>query len=352
MREEQLYKRGNKYYFDITIDGKRIRKSTGTNSFREAVEVKENFLRLIRNKLATTITKNYSSIFDDVVIRFLENKKRTIRDKTFILYKLLLKNLFKYFNNKDLNNIRKIDLNEYINYRKLQNASDGFIRKELSLLQNIYNFAIENELVNNNPFMSFKFKKELKDYNIRDRILTLEEIDKLLNNSSEDLKRLIIFLLETCMRINEALKIQFTDIATDQRTNIQYIRVRKEITKNKKERYIPLSKEALEQILKNKVDKPNSIYIFTTSKGDVYKTTPKRTLNTAIKKANLKQFGFHIFRHTGASYKLQGINYKGEKIKPKRIEIISELLGHSDINLTRKIYAKFDKQSFFAEMLE
>ena len=107
-----------------------------------------------------------------------------------------------------------------------------------------------------------------------------------------------------------------------------------------------MPKEALEQILKNKVDKPNSIYIFTTSKGDVYKTTPKRTLNTAIKKANLKQFGFHIFRHTGASYKLQGINYKGEKIKPKRIEVISELLGHSDINLTRKIYAKFDNKVF------
>ena len=353
MREEQLYKRGNKYYFDITIDGKRIRKSTGKATFREAIEVKEAFLRLIKDKfINTTITKNYSSIFDDVVLRFLENKKRTTREKTFELYKLFLKSLFKYFNSKDLNVIRKIDLNEYINYRKLQNVSDGLIRKELSLLQNIYNFAIENELVNNNPFMTFKFKKELKDYGIRDRTLTIEEIEKLLNNSSEDLKRLIIVLLATCMRIKEALNIQFTDIATDPRTSIQYLRIRKEIAKNKRERYIPLTREALEQILKNKVDKPNSVYIFATPDGGAYRTTPKRALNTAIKKANLKQFGFHIFRHTGASLLLQGLNYKGEKIKPKRIEIISELLGHSDISLTRKIYAKFDKQSFFVEMLE
>ena len=73
---------------------------------------------------------------------------------------------------------------------------------------------------------------------------------------------------------------------------------------------------------------------------------------TAIKKANLSPFGFHIFRHTGASLLLQGLNYKGEKIKPKRIEVISELLGHSDINLTKKIYAKFTKESFFVELLE
>lgn len=70
--EEQLYKQGNKYYFDVTIDGKRIRKSTGKNSFREAVEVKEAFLKVVKDKFIT-INKNYSSIFDDVVIRFLEN---------------------------------------------------------------------------------------------------------------------------------------------------------------------------------------------------------------------------------------------------------------------------------------
>lgn len=62
--------------------------------------------------------------------------------------------------------------------------------------------------------------------------------------------------------------------------------------------------------------------------------------------------GFHIFRHTFASQKLQGINYRGEKIEPLRIEIISALLGHSDIAITSKVYAKFDNKNLFIELLE
>lgn len=122
-----------------------------------------------------------------------------------------------------------LDFDVFIN-----NIKGNEICERSNYINEAINTTLTSPLI---PFMSFKFKKELKDYSIRDRILALEEIDKLLNNSSEDLKRLIIFLLETCMRINEALNIQFTDIATDQRTNIQYIRIRKEITKNKKERY-------------------------------------------------------------------------------------------------------------------
>lgn len=356
MQNENIYKRGKTYYFDLTVNGRRYRKSTGKYTLREAIEVRDNYLKSLKDNNTTIINNKiqlqYTSIFNDVVVKFLENKQRTLRNKTYELYKLLLKNLYCYFNNKDLNNVKKIDLYDYINYRKINNISDGFIRKELVLLQNVFNFALENELVNNNPFVSFKFKKELKDYSVRERTLTIEEIDKVLNNSSKELKRLIIVLLETCMRIKEALNIQFTDIATDPKTNIQYLRIRKEISKSKRERYIPLTKNALEQILNNKIDKPNSIYVFTTPSGDIYKTSPKRTLYTAIKKANLSPFGFHIFRHTGASLLLQGLNYKGEKIKPKRIEVISELLGHSDINLTKKIYAKFTKESFFVELLE
>lgn len=356
MQRERIYKRGNKYYFDVTIEGKRYRKSTGTNTLREAIDYRDNYLNALEkniNKDVSVINNNrYTSIFNDVVVKFLESKKRTIREKTFELYKQLLKSLYMYFKNKDLNDIKKIDLNDYINYRKLKNISDGYIRKELVLLQNIYNFALENELISNNPFLTFKFKKELKDYTARDRTLSIEEIEKLLNNSNKDLKRLIIVLLETCMRIKEALNIQFTDIATDPNTNIQYLRIRKEISKSKRERFIPLTNDALEQILNNKIEKPNSIYIFTDKKGNVYKTTPKKALTTAIRKAGLTQFGFHILRHTGATLLLQGLTYKGERIKPKRIEVISELLGHSDINLTKKIYAKFDKENFFVEFLE
>ena len=84
-----------------------------------------------------------------------------------------------------------------------------------------------------NSFFKY-FKKTLKNYETKERFLTPEEIKNLLENSNKYLKRIIIFLLETGLRINELINLLYTDIATDLKTNIQYVVIKKEISKNKK----------------------------------------------------------------------------------------------------------------------
>ena len=149
------------------------------------------------------------------------------------------------------------------------------------------------------------------------------------------------------MRIKEILTLCFIDIVTDPNTGIQFACVKKELSKNKKERFVPLSKLAMEQVNSQRLEFPNSSFVFTDSKGNYYKTTPKTAMNNAFKKANLKSTGdlFHILRHTFASLKLQGLTIDGQKVQPKSIEVISHVLGHSNINITMKVYAKFSKQS-------
>ncbi|HSQ97779.1 MAG TPA: tyrosine-type recombinase/integrase, partial [Rickettsiales bacterium] len=75
---------------------------------------------------------------------------------------------------------------------------------------------------------------------------TPEEARSLIKNSNELLAMLLIFLFNTGLRINEALNLLYTDIATDLQSKIHYITIRKEISKNKKDRIVPLSKEAME----------------------------------------------------------------------------------------------------------
>lgn len=200
--------------------------------------------------------------------------------------------------------------------------------------------------------MSYRFKKHLQDYRPRELFLTPAECQSLVNGCNPYLRRLVIVLLETGMRIHEALTLLFTDIATDAQTNIQYIHLRAENTKSNKDRYIPLTKLAMEQINQQKLEFPASLYVFTDSKGNYYRTTPKKALATAIQKAQLASVAFHTLRHTFASLKLQGLDVYGNHIKPLRIEVISELLGHADISITKKIYAKFDKQSIITAFLE
>lgn len=113
MQGERIYKRGNKYYFDVTIDGKRYRKSTGTNTLREAIDYRDNYLKTLeksKDNIGSVSNTNirYTSIFNDVVIKFLEGKKRTVRKGTYENYIIFLKNIYKFFNGKDLNDIKKL----------------------------------------------------------------------------------------------------------------------------------------------------------------------------------------------------------------------------------------------------
>ncbi|HSQ97863.1 MAG TPA: site-specific integrase, partial [Rickettsiales bacterium] len=180
---------------------------------------------------------------------------------------------------------------------------------------------------------------------------TPEEARSLIKNSNELLAMLLIFLFNTGLRINEALNLLYTDIATDLQSKIKYITIRKEISKNKKDRMVPLSKEAMEQINKMKIKFPDSLFIFVDSKGTPYQTTPKKALETAKRKAGLNDIGgFHITRHTAGSWWLQGVNLQGQEVKPLRIELVKELLGHSTVLITEKHYAKLCNQNILVSL--
>jgi integrase len=210
------------------------------------------------------------------------------------------------------------------------------------------------ELTANNPFTTYKFKKYLPKYKARIRFLTPSECQRLIDCCNENLKRLVIFLLETGCRIGETLKLQESDVCIDEKGR-QYLHLRQEITKGRKARIAPLSKKAAEQIKRQLLENKKGIekgradekgIIFLNSKKKAYRTEPKKAFANALIRAGLKErYGlFHLLRHTAGSLWLQGLNVDGTQRTPLKIELISEILGHSNINITKSIYAKYDKQ--------
>ena len=350
-REKGFYKRGNVWWFAYTKQGRQYHKSTKNTDLSKAIKFKEEYLNNLDNENLTCsgsqIEDNEISLFDFVVLKFLDEKERTCRDKTIESYKYLLKKILIKFSGCLIHDIKKKDIRDYEEFRLMNGCSEGLLIKELKLLKEIFNYACELDIIDYNLFISYKITKKLKDYEPKERFLTPQEARELIENCNEYLKRLVIFALETGMRIKEITNLCFIDIATEPQSKIQFARVRKDISKNKKERFIPLSILAMEQVNKQKLEFPNSSFIFTDSKGNFYKTTPKTAMNTAFRKAGLKEKGdlFHILRHTFASLKLQGLTIYGERVQPKPIELISQILGHSSIDITLKVYAKFSKES-------
>jgi len=218
---------------------------------------------------------------------------------------------------------------ELVTIKKLSN---GTANKFVSFLRHAYNVAIDMRIdkVLDNPASRVKRFDEQN----RDRYLTTQEAKRLLTSVEQSenihLKYIIRFLILTGARTGEVFRAKWEDINYER--GIWVI----PITKNKKIRKIPISKQLyslLQEIPKT------STYIFPSSKDN---NKPYRDINrswhNARKRAGLEDLRLHDLRHSFAS---QLVN-SGRSLYEVQI-----LLGHSDQKMTQR-YAHLNNESLYA----
>jgi len=240
-----LYWRGDKIWIKYQSDGKQHRESTGTVSVTKALE----YLRKHQERVDKIASGQQIDVkFDYAMLNFLKEKKPKLRPRAYNNYTSYAKKISEFFSGKLLSDIGRGAIKEYINYRKSFGATDGVIIKELKCLSTMFGISIEYELCNINPVSLIKFKKSLNDYKERTRYLSPEEYQKLIKAANEPLKSIMIFNVETGLRIGELLKLTYDDLNTQNKER-SYITISAQSAKNKTSRIVPLSKIALAQIL-------------------------------------------------------------------------------------------------------
>lgn len=124
--------------------------------------------------------------------------------------------------------------------RRLQSVSGASVRREWNLLGHACETAVyEWGWLKSNPFgKEFKVKRPT-DGKARKRIATPEEIERLTGAASENLRRVIVFALETGMRAGEIASLKVSTISGQV--------AKLDDSKNGTSREVPLSKVALEQ---------------------------------------------------------------------------------------------------------
>ncbi len=316
-----LFKKNDKWWVDYYVDGERIRKPVSKNK-REAEKA---LLALRAEELnKKTEPEDHQKVkFSNFAMFYLE-KVSVPTKRSYGTDISLMKNLITFLGDLDLHEISTFHFEQYRNIRlnqksKNQNklVSKTTVNREGALLRSVLNKAVEWKILDSNPLSKLPmFKEEPKE-----RILTENEIQRLLALAGIPLKYIILVALNTGMRKGEILKLKWSQVNVEK----GFITVQK--TKSKKLRRIPLNNATKKLLAKLQSDKNNRDYVFENPKTGKPYTDIKKSWYTLLKRATIKDSRFHDLRHCFATYALLN---GGDLISLK------ETLGHSDIQTTSR----------------
>ncbi len=279
----------------------------------------------------TTFTTSYNNVFPkkeinlnffdyvDVFLTKYGHRYSSETKKTYITQK---SKLFKYKKNLKLDEITPQFLIEYEKYMKtVLNNNQNTVNKTFAFLKSTLNKAINDGLISkhHNPFNKIKIKRVV-GHRAFLNIDELQRLHNLMNNTNNaGIKNVCTYFLFSCYT-----GLRFTDVK-----NLKYKHIVNniiELKQHKTKDYvrIPLNNKAKNLI--NFENYNNNDFVFKVISNQ--KTNEKLKQIAVLAEIN-KTLSFHVARHTFATVGLSiGIP----------IEVISKLLGHTNIKTTQ-IYA-------------
>ena len=317
-----IYKRKNGYYYlrFLTPVGNWKNISTGCKNKRAAIE----FLIKYQPNKPTLMVLNRAVSFSVFSQKYIEYSKIHHSPSNTIRIQYVINNFLNYRANILLDEITRINIEEYIHYR-IDKIRPTTLNIELRVLKSMFNTAINWNLISSNPLKNVKQLRINQDI---PKMFTQEEFGLILEDLSPAwLKNIIILAVNTGMRRNELINLKWADINISK----QYLIIRNTesfTTKSKAERVIPLNLNSLE-VLRN--ISPKDEFVFTNCNSQkIYPNYLSQCFRDRLIKINIRNNrSFHSLRHTFASWLVQ----KGVPMYE-----VSKLLGHSDIKTT-EIYA-------------
>jgi site-specific recombinase XerD len=211
------------------------------------------------------------------------------------MYDLRLKGAF---GNKRLDQIKRHEVSSWHISLREDGLSPAYSDRFLALLRHALNMAVEWEMLEKSPARSIKF------FNIDNRIqrfLDDDELKRFLSVLATDKNRtvclIVLFLLSTGARLNEALKAKWKDLDTAARM----LRIPASNSKSKKVRSVRLNDSALEVVAQLNTEDTFD-YLFINRKTGKPYTTIHKTFKRLTAESDLKQWSPHMCRHQYASF--------------------------------------------------
>jgi integrase len=290
-RETGVYQRRDSRYWWINAtlpNGKRVRESTGT-------EIKEDAEAYLAKRKLDCYREIHFGVkpqrsWQEAVVRYLEVKAslRSIRD-----VKRIIRNLHPYLGHLMLNQINGDVIWSIVAGELKKGNKSATVNRYLAIVRNLLRTARDEwQWLDSIP------KVRLMSGEVeRDRWLTKEEADRLIQSCPDHLAAVVKFALSTGCRAGEILGLEWNRVDLDR--GHAWLN----ITKNKTPRGVPLNRDAIE-VLKEQLGK-HPRFCFTYQGEPIRHNVSNHAWFTAVKKAELEDFRFHDLRHTWASWHRQ-----------------------------------------------
>ncbi len=227
----------------------------------------------------------------------------------------------------EIERIERVDLEAFIEHEQDQGLRISTVRTRLACIIAFLHFLMEQDIV---PGSLLQRGIKLKLPEVLPRAMNPTDVRKLLCVIDDIRDRaLFLVLLRTGMRIGELLGLKVNDLDIRERKIHLF-----EGEKNSMGRVVYLSDDALFAIklwLRRR-DKNKEFIFYGRSNGPLCYSSGRGLFVKYLKKAGLNQKGYtvHCLRHTFASELLNA---------GMRLECLQQLLGHQDIEVTRR-YAR------------
>jgi len=255
----------------------------------------------------------------------LNHKRRTLLS-SFASVRLFL-DLYGRSGKRDLKEMERVDLETFIEHMQDAGLKISTVRTKQACLIAFLHFLIEQDVISGSVL---KRPIKLKLPELLPRAMNPADVRKLLSVIDQTRDRaLILLLLRTGMRIGEALGLRINDL--DMRDRKVHLF---QGEKNSMGRVLYLSDDvlfALKLWLRQRDQNKDFIFYGQGNKPICYSTGRSRFVKY-IQKAGLEEKGYtvHCLRHTFASELLNA---------GMRLEVLQQLMGHQDIEVTRR-YAR------------
>lgn len=315
------YLRGKIIWLNYYVDGKRFQKSTKLKHTQQNLKiVEQKIIPLLQSKIATgEIYKTKPKTFRYYGNIFLESKSNL---KTFDFKYKYFQRVINNFGDRNIDEITRLDIKQYLISLNMKNSSKNTYK---SCLKGIFELAVDDGVLNNNPAINLTLKGDTKEpiqYYSRD------EVKRLLNATYGYFRVYLLIAFNTGLRVGEILGLQLGDFKDDGYIHVQRTRTKGRLGSGKTSnaiRRVPYSSMILDEVKKIV---SHNIFLFK----DIDDAAGLRyQWNRACKDANVPRHKLYSTRHTFATTMLK------ENIVS--INELAGLLGHSSPKITLQHYA-------------